>query len=62
MFGGEIAIVGWRGELLGQEIAEQSPNEVYKSARRIAKEKGLRHISLIPVSGPVTLYTPAFEE
>ena len=62
LFDGEISIVGWRGTMLGEEIARQSPNEVYKEARRIAKEKGLHGISMHEGSDVKVLYTPAFEE
>lgn len=62
VLGGNISIVGWRGTCLGEEIAEQSPNEVYKEARRIAGAKGLRHISIYDGSEVTTIYTPAFEE
>lgn len=62
MFDGKIAIVGWHGECLGEEIAEQSPNEVYRRAREIAKARGLRHICLGDGSDVNILYTPAQEE
>ena len=62
LLGGDIAIVSWRGECLGEEIAGQSPNEVYREARRIAKERGLRHICLWDGADVRTLYTPAQEE
>ena len=58
----EIEIVSWFGEMLGEEIAEQSPNEVYRRARRIAREKGLHRIHLRPGNDVTVLYTPAFEE
>ena len=58
----EIAIVAWHGTCLGEEIAEQSPNEVYRRAREIAKAKGLRHIHLEPGEDVTTLYMPAIEE
>ena len=60
--GGEIEITSWHGEFLGEQIAEQSPNEVYRRAREIAKAKGLRRIFLGNGEDVTTLYTPAFEE
>lgn len=62
LFEDAISIVGWHGYCLGEEIAEQSPNEVYRRARTICKEKGLHHISLGDGSKVTTIYTPAFEE
>lgn len=62
MFDGKIATVSWFGECLGEEIREQSPNEVYRRAREIAKARGLRHICLGDGSDVHTIYTPAQEE
>lgn len=62
MFGKEITMLAWHGEMLGEEIAEQSPNEVYRRAREIAKAHGLRQINLQNGADVTTLYSPAFEE
>ena len=59
---GKITTVVWRGECLGEPIADGSPSEVYRRARMIAKEKGLRHIWIGDGSDVDTLYTPAFED
>lgn len=59
----EITILSWHGECLGEEIGAQSPNEVYKEARRIAHSKGLHGIFFAPCDDDVVvIHTPAFEE
>ena len=62
MFGGEIVIQAWKGEMLDEEINEQSPNEVYRRAREICKAKGLHGIYMGDGANVTTIYTPAFEK
>lgn len=62
LFEGAISIVGWHGTCLGEEIAAQCPNEVYKRAREICKAKGLHGICMGDGANVTTIYTPAFEE
>ena len=59
---GEIEIVGWEGYMLGERIVEQSPNEVYRRARVIAKEKGLSGITIEPGSDLQIVFTPGFKK
>ena len=58
----EIVILAWRGELLGEQLGAQSPNELYREARQICKAKGLHGIYLGNGADVTTIYTPAFEE
>lgn len=60
--GGNIITMGWHGICLGEEIHAGGISEVYKQARKIAAERGLRKIFIGDGTDVDTLYTPATEE